>query len=115
MCSLCAALGASRFWTDAAGHGAFRHNGGKLTLRHEREARVALLNRLLAPFGLRIRDWGGNSYVLQNHDGRRQNVYNLNGIWAAVDALIPGGCDPLDPRFLDTLSKAEPGCDVPHQ
>jgi hypothetical protein len=107
VCSLCAALGASRNWTDAAGHDAFRRHGGKVTVRQEREARVALLNLLLAPSGLRIRDWGGNSYMLEARDGRRQNVYNLNGIWAAADALIPGGCDPLDPRFLDTLAKTQ--------
>jgi hypothetical protein len=47
--------------------------------------------------------------MLQNRDGRRENVYNLNGIWAAVDVLMPGGCDPLDSRFLDSLVKAQPG------
>jgi len=109
VCSLCAALGASRNWADAAGHAAFQRHGGKVTLRQEREGRVALLNLLLAPCGLRIRDWGGNSYVLQNRDGRRENVYNLNGIWAAVDVLSPGGCDPLDSRFLDSLVKPRPG------
>jgi hypothetical protein len=114
VCGLCAALGASRNWTDAAGHDAFRRHGGKVTVRQEREARVALLNLLLAPSGLHIRDWGGNSYMLESRDGRRENVYNLNGIWAAVDALIPGGCDPLDPRLLDTLAKAQAG-DAPDQ
>jgi hypothetical protein len=109
VCSLCAALGASRNWTDAAGKDAFRRHGGKVTVRQEREARVALLNLLLAPSGLRIRDWGGNSYMLQTQDGRRENVYNLHGIWAAVDALIPGGCDPLDPRLLDALANSRPG------
>jgi hypothetical protein len=109
VCSLCAALGASRNWTDAAGHAAFQRHGGKVTLRQERERLVALLNLLLAPSGLCVRDWGGNSYMLQNRDGRRENVYNLNGIWAAVDVLSPGGCDPLDSRFLNSLVKPHPG------
>ena len=104
MCSLCAALGSSRYWNDAAGHEAFRWNGGRFSLRSEREARVALLNHLLCASGVSVRDWGGNSYILQNRQGRRQNVYNLNGIWAAVDILSPGGCDPLDAGFLDALS-----------
>ena len=107
MCSLCAVLGASRNWTDAAGHDAFRRHGGKVTLRQEREARVTLLNIVLAPSGLHVRDWGGNSYVLQRRDGRQENVYNLSGIWAAVDMLSPGGCDPLDLRLLDDLTKPQ--------
>jgi hypothetical protein len=104
MCSLCASLGASGDWTHAAGRDAFRHNGGKFTLRYERETRVAILNRLLSTFGVGIDDWGGNSYLLRHHDGRRQNVYNLNGVWSAADTLTGGSCDPLDPSFLDALA-----------
>lgn len=105
MCSLCSALGASRYWTDAAGHSAFRRNGGKVTRRQEREARVALLNQMLVPSGVCIKDWGGNSYLLQTRDGRRQNVYNLNGIWAAVETLTSGKIDPLEQHFIDTLTR----------
>jgi hypothetical protein len=105
MCSLCAAFGGSRFWTDAAGHDGFRHNGGKVTLRSEREKRVALLNRLLGAYGINIKDWGGNSYVLQDQKGQRLNVYNLAGIWAAVDTMTGNGCDPLGQEFLEHLSR----------
>jgi hypothetical protein len=106
VCSLCSALGASRYWTDAAGRDAFRRHDGKVTRRQEREARVALLNLLLAQSGVGVRDWGGNSYVLQNRDGRRLNVYNLNGIWESVEALTSHRCDPLDQHFIDTLTKS---------
>jgi hypothetical protein len=106
MCSLCAALGAAREWTDAAGHDAFRYKGGKVSARLERDARVALLDRLLAVHGITIKDWGGNSYLLENRDGQRRNVYNLAGIWAVADELTHTPCDPLDPGFLDSLSRA---------
>jgi hypothetical protein len=75
-----------------------------MTLRRERENRVAFLNRLLGFYGISIKDWGGNSYVLQDRDGHRQNVYNLTGIWAAVDALNGGGSDPLDSALLEHLN-----------
>jgi hypothetical protein len=105
MCSLCATLGGSRYWTDAAGRHEFRSNGGgKVTLRNEREARVTLLNRLLGAYGITINDWGGNSFVLQDRGGRRENVYNLAGIWAAANKMT-GGCDPLDRTFLEYLEK----------
>jgi hypothetical protein len=105
VCSLCASLGASRYWSDAAGHEAFRRNGGRFSLRLEREARVGLLNQLLSGSGVSVRDWGGSSYVVQNRQGRRQNAYTLSGVWAAADLLCGGECDPLDPRFLDSLNR----------
>jgi len=104
MCSLCAALGGSRYWTDAAGHDEFRHNGGKVTLRVEREKRVNFLNHILAISGLSISDWGGNSYVLEDGNGRRENVYNLAGIWDAVDEMVTTPCDPLDADFLEKMT-----------
>jgi len=103
MCSLCAALGASRNWTDAAGHDAFRRHGGKLT---EREQRVAILNRLLSARGITIADWGGNSFMLQNQTGRRENVYNLAGIWTHVQGMLGNALDPLAPELLAALESA---------
>ena len=106
MCSLCAALGASRNWTDAAGHDAFRRHGGKLTERAEREERVAILNRLLSARGITIADWGGNSFMLQNQTGRRENVYNLAGIWTHVQGMLGNALDPLAPELLAALESA---------
>ncbi|MFG1294243.1 hypothetical protein [Xanthobacter variabilis] len=108
MCSLCAALGGSRYWTDAAGREAFSRGGHKVTLREERERRVAFLDRMLAHYGLSIRDWGGNSYVLMDRRGRRENVYNLAGIWALVDTMAATECDPLDPALLARLAPESP-------
>ncbi|PWR19498.1 hypothetical protein [Zavarzinia aquatilis] len=106
MCGLCAALGGSRYWTDAAGSDAFTRNGGKVTLRAERERRVAFLNRVLDHYGLTVHDWGGNSYVLSDRRGRRENVYNLEGIWSLVDRMAATDCDPLDPALLSRLGGA---------
>jgi hypothetical protein len=106
MCSLCAALGGSRYWTDAAGHEAFSH-GGKVTIRAEREERVRLLNRIVGFYGLAVRDWGGSSYVLESASGQRSNVYTLSGIWSQLDEAIGKPCDPLDPALLEYLSAAE--------
>ncbi len=106
MCSLCAALGAGRDWTDAAGREEFRRHGGKVNLRNEREARVALLDRLLGAYGITVKDWGGNSYVLENRDGQRRNVYNLGGIWAAMETLRGKACDPLDQDFMERLTRS---------
>jgi hypothetical protein len=107
MCSLCAALGGSRFWVDAAGHEAFSRDGGKLSIRAEREERVRLLGRIAAFYGVSIRDWGGSSYMLETQSGRRANVYTLSGIWSQLEELSDKPCDPLEPALLSYLDAAQ--------
>ena len=103
MCSLCAVLGSSRHWTDAAGRPEFERAGHKVTRREERERRVAFLNHIIFSYGLSLQDWGGNSYVLQNRHGKTENVYNLAGIWAAAERLAERACDPLDADLIARL------------
>jgi hypothetical protein len=104
MCSLCAVLGSSRAWTDAAGRSEFAPAGHRITRRHEREQRVAFLNRVLHYYQLQIQDWGGHSYVVTNAQGKSANVYTLQGVWAAAERLVDGhGCDPLDVELLAAL------------
>ena len=103
MCNLCAVLGAGSNWTDAAGRPEFEAGGRKITRNEERDRRVGMLNGVLAFHGVRIEDWGGNSFVLTGASGKNENVYNLAGIWAAVDRLSGGDCDPLAADFLAWL------------
>lgn len=106
MCGLCGALGSNQYWTDAAGSADFQRNGVTVTRRDERRQRLAVINRLLLPHALQLRDWGGNSYVLESARGKVDNVYNLAGIWAAVDEHTAGNViDPLDPALLEHLER----------
>lgn len=108
MCGLCGALGSSQYWTDAAGSADFQRNGVTITRRDERDRRLRLINRLLRSRELMVRDWGGNSYVLEGARGKIDNVYNLAGIWASIDAHGAGALiDPLDPAFLDELEQGD--------
>lgn len=103
MCGLCGALGGSRYWLDAAGQDQFSQGGQKVTLRSERENRIALLGPVLSHYGLAVFDWGGNSYVLTDRNGRRENVYTLTGLWEQVGQMTGQDCDPLDPALLERL------------
>lgn len=105
MCGLCGALGSSQYWTDAAGRPEFEQAGKKVTRRDERQRRVALIAQVTKPCGVRIFDWGGNSYILENEEGKRANVYNLAGIWSVVDELTRVELDPLDPEYLAHLER----------
>lgn len=105
MCGLCGALGASQYWTDAAGNRDFQENGISVSRRDEREARVGIINKVLHAANFRVRDWGGNSYVLEGPRGKLENVYNLSGIWSAVDKYTDDDIDPLDPSLLAAMEK----------
>ena len=104
MCSLCGVLGAEMHWTDAAARpqtfGARRQ-----TRRQERLARIALANRVLRQFGLRLGDFEGQSYVLRSATGRQAIVPDLIGMWAAAEKLAGRPCDPLDPNVIAALER----------
>lgn len=103
MCGLCGALGRGDDWTDAAGRREFEEGGRKVVRRLERAQRVALVDAVIRPQGLSIRDWGGNSYILCGRRGVTRNVYNLAGIWSEVDGLTEVNIDPLDDALLTEL------------
>lgn len=108
MCGLCAALNASRNWTDASGQSAFTQNGRPIAARDEREKRVRIINSVLSHYGLQVADWGGSSYVITTLSGKNANVYNLGGIWDAADGLVAEKViDPLDPVLLARLEEFE--------
>jgi hypothetical protein len=104
MCGLCGVLGAESDWTDAAARPeAF---GGHATRSQERHRRIALANRILRHYGLRLGDFAGRSYVLRGATGRQAIVPHLVGMWAAAESLAGRRCDPLDPALLAALERA---------
>lgn len=104
MCSLCGVLGAEGHWTDAAGRP--ETFGERPTRRQERMARIALANRVLHPFRLRLGDFEGQSYVLRSATGRQAIVPDLTGMWAAAEQLAGRPCDPLDLDLVNALERA---------
>ena len=92
MCALCGVL--------LTTHWAERDSG-----RRERVFRVRLLNRVLAHFGLELRDWGGRVYLLRDRKGRTAVVDDLGGLWAAAEELAGRPLDPLDPTLVAALRR----------
>lgn len=78
-------------WTDAGGS------------RRERVLRTALLNQVLAHFGLRLDDWSGSVYVLRDRKGRAEVVADLGGLWQTAERLLGRPLDPLDPALIASL------------
>jgi len=104
MCGLCGVLGAEEHWTDASARpDAF--GARRTTRRQERFARIALANRILARYGLRLADFEGQSYVLRSATGRTELVPHLAGMWGAAEKLIGRPCDPLAPELVAALER----------
>ena len=102
MCGLCGVLGAETHWTDTAARPeAF--GGRTQTRRQERFARIALANRVLKHYGLKLGDFEGRSYVLRSATGRQELVPHLAGMWAAAERLAGRPCDPLDAALILAL------------
>lgn len=109
MCGLCGVLGAEEHWTDAAGEaGALGPETARRPRRQERLYRVALCNRVLGAYGLKLSEWQGSAYILRNRTGRAEIVPHLAALWTAAEALAGRPCDPLDPALLGTLGPAAP-------
>ena len=107
MCGLCGVLGgAADHWTDASARPAtFAGRRDPPTRRRERLERVALANRVLRPYGLKLADWQGASYVLSSATGRSEIVPHLAALWPAAERLLKRPCDPLDPGLLAALER----------
>jgi hypothetical protein len=106
MCSLCGILGGRGHWADSAtSPEAFARRAERHTWQRERQARTRLINRVLNHYGLSLKDWAGNAYVLRSRTGRTSIVNNLSEVWAEAERLSHKDCDPLDPALLQALGQ----------
>jgi hypothetical protein len=90
VCALCGVL-LTEHWAEAGGG------------RRARARRVALVNRVLAHYGLALGDWGGRTYVLRDRKGRSAVVADLGSLWAEAERLAGRPLDPLDPALVAAL------------
>jgi hypothetical protein len=94
MCSACGFPAAPGHWTDA---GATRP-GDKLRVRF---ARLAIINRLLAPYGLSAHDDGATPGLqLLAPTGERLLVPDMEALWREAARLAKSAIDPLSDKAL---------------
>jgi hypothetical protein len=106
MCALCGVLDGKREWSDSAtAPAAFAGRARPQTRLRERQARTSVLNAVLKHHGVSVKDWSGSSYLLTGRTGRTAIVETVGEIWAATERIGGGPCDPLDERYLSTISK----------
>ena len=94
MCNACGFPAAPGHWTDAGSVSA----GDRLRLRF---ARLAVVNRLLAPYGLSARDDGATPGLqLFAPGGEWVLVPDLDALWREASRLARGPVDPMSDRAL---------------
>lgn len=105
MCEVCAVFGVGQHWTDAADPmGLYNVAAGILENRAERAKRLQLINRILRPAGLAASDWDGESFSVEDTQGRRQIAPDLSALWRVAEKLGKVHIDPLDAGFLPATS-----------
>jgi len=87
-------------------------DGGR-TRRHERLHRVALANRILRHYGMKVDDWQGSSYLLSGPTGQSSVLPSVAAVWPAAEQMRKQSLDPLDAGLLcaleGSLSRGESG------
>jgi hypothetical protein len=96
MCGLCGALGGENHWT--AGH-TLDPEQATHQRRRERTYRIALINRVLSPSRVTVRDFQGSSYVVATATGQEALASDLGEIWAQIRAMTGRSPDPLTLKF----------------
>jgi hypothetical protein len=59
---------------------------------------------VLKHYGVAVRDWSGNAYLLTSRTGRTAIVETIGEIWSATERLGGRTCDPLDDGYLAGLA-----------
>ena len=78
---------------------------GPLGVRHERLHRVALTNRVLKHYGLKVGDWQGSAYLLSSQTGQTTVVPSIAAVWPAAEQLRKRVLDPLDEALIEALER----------
>ena len=92
---MCGLLGEDVHWSDPLGDG--------LPRRRERLRRIAAINRVLAPWRLKVEDFQGSAYLLLGATGKQALASGLDQLWQAAETMLGRPLDPLDPQLLDHL------------
>ena len=102
MCGLCGVFLTETHWTDA---NVSTPGTGARTRRHERLHRVALANRVLKHYGLKLSDWQGSAYLLSSQTGQTSVVPSIAAVWPAAEELRKRTLDPLDKKLIEALER----------
>lgn len=91
MCGLCGAYRKLPHWSDPV--------DGQES-RRQRLDKAVFINSIVGTVGIRIRDFCGASYTVNNRKGKTVISYTPDDLWFQIDKLAEGELDPLDSRLI---------------
>jgi hypothetical protein len=99
MCGLCGMLGGADHWAD----GVMRDAPGAWVRRQARLRSAKLAQAMLAPYGVRVADWHGTSFIITGPTGRSEMARDFDELWTKGEAVLGRPVDPLDPALIDAI------------
>lgn len=106
MCILCSDFVTQVHWTDRRKGSALEEvmiGEGQRERQRDRLKRAQLCNEILALYKLKIRDWNGSKFVLEDAKGNSRIVHDLGALWHDVQKLIGKAINPLDEYLITTM------------
>jgi hypothetical protein len=94
VCSACGILAGTPDWVEGFGNAAGSASAAISGRLSERNRRIALVNRLLAPAQVTLRAFGPR-LVVQSATGHTRIVSDLAHVWRAADEIGRRQVDPL--------------------
>ncbi|HJS87456.1 MAG TPA: hypothetical protein VJ779_18540 [Acetobacteraceae bacterium] len=109
MCVLCSQIFTEVHWSERQLDPSMTSEGAGETLRRQsRHARIRLIGKVLAQYGLEASDdLSATNYVVGDRKGNRVVVASLAGLWPEAARLAGRPLDPLDKGLLAGLLEAE--------
>jgi hypothetical protein len=68
-----------------------------------RQSQNQLARHILQHYGLELRPWRGEGYLVDNGGRSPQHVKDLSALWSAVERVTGKKCDPLAPDLVEFL------------
>ena len=109
MCVLCGQMFGEIHWSERQLDPAqVSHGSGETSRRQERHARIRLLRKVLAHYGLEVGDdWSATSYIVGNRKGDQRLAAAMGELWRVAEQMAGKPLDPLDESLLERLRSVE--------
>ncbi len=105
MCGLCGVLGIDEHWSDTLERQ--EHSDDlRIQRRRDKTRRIALANRFLGHYGVKLINVAGGGYKLSTRTGRMVLLPHLAGFCTHVEALCGHRLDPLDDALIAYMKRA---------
>jgi hypothetical protein len=109
MCVLCGQMFGEIHWSERQLDPVqVSYGSNETSRRQERHARIRLMRKVLAQYGLEVGDdWSASNYIVDNRKGDHRLAAGMGELWRTAEQMTGKAIDPLDESLLARLRSAE--------